>query len=885
VHTKLILIGLVLLLLPQTGQQRKPYGSGMNPAGKHAGSAAEDPPDIAQMRVEIRGLLRNSEYGQAMMLAKQGHERARQAGLAKSALRFRLTIAAIHTLQHQYSSAMEVYLGARLEAERNGDCETLVKILANMSSLYYHQGDPVASAAAAEEGLRLTEHGFPSERARLWVLAGAAKTEGSGGPAAEMRESAIQSFNLAVNLALSTGDKEFAALACRKAGWECLRAARETRGGKRSGTKREEEEWLERAETYLTRAHQLIEGSGSRELAASLVQLGTLRKQQRRYSEALELLNEGERLAQLHAEPVMLHVVFVMRGEATWEMGQTEAAWADFRKAVEWARRTRMSVLPADSMRIGTEVHTAEARAGFVELSHQLYFRTRKRVYLEEAFRAAEDYRAASLVRLLAERRRAEQGLPAQYWEVLTQSTKLELALLQEDSEDLRRQAQRLQAQLAEMEIAGGLGQAIAEEQAAGRLEAAKVGLAGSPGQRAGQPSQSNLQSVERVQRALRPDEAYLAFHLGEGNSYLWALSGGRVEVHRLPAAAVIRSAVTRFREDIERGAEAAQFSGRVLYEMLFGAVSQEFINKRRWLLGLDGTLFSAPLAATVRMRGDGRGVRFLVEDHALMTVPNSGFLMEREEASFDGRFVAVADPIYNRADSRWAAMQERENGSLWRELISKVQAQSQDRNGEVLELSRLPGSAVEAEACARAWSGGGAEGEVLKLTGAAANKDRLREAMEGSAAVVHLATHVLQSRQQWQEGLIALSLGSDGMLELLHPKDLRGRMGVSPANLVVLSGCASGRAQALPGAGLLGLTRAWLGAGTNGVIASQWPTPDDSGELFVSFYRHLREQKQARRGVDPAVALQVAQLDMLRSGSWRSAPRYWAAYFLVGRG
>jgi CHAT domain-containing protein len=838
------------------------------------------------MRVEIRGLLRNSEYGRAMALARQGHERAKQAGLAKSALRFRLTIAAIHTLQHQYSSAMEVYLGARLEAGRNGDRETLVKILANMSSLYYYQGDPVASAAAAEEGLRLTASDFPSERARLWVLAGAAKTEGSGAPAVKMRESAIQSFDLAVNLALSTGDNEFAALASRKAGWECLRAAREARAGKRSDSREgREDEWLERAETYLTRAHELIEGSGSRALAGSLVHLGTLRKQQRRYSEAVELLNEGERLARQHAEPVMLHVVFVMRGEAEWEMGHMEAAWADFRRAVEWARKTRLSVLPADSMRIGTEVHTAEAWAGFVELSHQLYFRTRKRVYLEEAFRAAEDYRAGSLVSLLAERRRAEQRLPARYWEVLTQSTRLELALLQEDSEDLRRQAQRLQAQLAEMEMAVGLGQAIAEERATGRLEGTNEGLAGLPARRVGQPSESRPQSVERVQRALERDEAYLAFHLGERNSYVWALSRGRVEVHRLPAAAAIREAVTRFREDIEGGAEAAQVSGRALHEMLFGAVSQEFLGKRRWLLGLDGTLFAAPLAATVRMRGDGRGAKFLVEDHALVTVPNSGFLLEREAPAFEGRFVAVADPIYNRADSRWTGMRERVKGNLWSELISKVQAQSEGRSGEDLELSRLPGSAAEAEACAKAWSGGVAEAEVLKLTGAAANKDRLREALEGSAAVVHLATHVLQSRQQWQEGLIALSLGSDGMLELLQPKDLRGRMGVSPANLVVLSGCASGRAQALPGAGLLGLTRAWLGAGAHGVIASQWPTPDDSGELFVSFYRHLREQKQARRGVDPAVALQVAQLDMLRSGTWRSAPRYWAAYFLAGKG
>jgi CHAT domain-containing protein len=98
-----------------------------------------------------------------------------------------------------------------------------------------------------------------------------------------------------------------------------------------------------------------------------------------------------------------------------------------------------------------------------------------------------------------------------------------------------------------------------------------------------------------------------------------------------------------------------------------------------------------------------------------------------------------------------------------------------------------------------------------------------------------------------------------------------------------VLSGCSSAQGEILPGTGLMGLTRAWLAAGAGTVIASRWPTADESGELFLSFYRRLLGSGAFRTPARPAAALQQAQREMLHSGSWRSAPRYWAAFFATG--
>jgi CHAT domain-containing protein len=93
---------------------------------------------------------------------------------------------------------------------------------------------------------------------------------------------------------------------------------------------------------------------------------------------------------------------------------------------------------------------------------------------------------------------------------------------------------------------------------------------------------------------------------------------------------------------------------------------------------------------------------------------------------------------------------------------------------------------------------------------------------------------------------------------------------------VVAMTGCASGGGDIRAGAGLLGLTRAWQLAGARAVVATAWPVEDTAGELFGAFYRHLRSAPAPE-------ALRRSQLEMLRSGTWRSAPGYWAAYQVTG--
>ena len=180
--------------------------------------------------------------------------------------------------------------------------------------------------------------------------------------------------------------------------------------------------------------------------------------------------------------------------------------------------------------------------------------------------------------------------------------------------------------------------------------------------------------------------------------------------------------------------------------------------------------------------------------------------------------------------------------------------------------------SASELDACARAWGGA----HVL-LEGRAAASRQVSEQLKRNPVVAHFATHVLESSGKRSYVLIALSLTGGGESQVLETQEIaHWRI---HTELVVLSGCHSAAGEALPGTGLLGLTRAWLSAGARTVVASHWPTPDDDGALFAAMYRRLRSQPRR----DAAGALRAAQLEMIRAAGWRSGPRYWGAYFAVG--
>ena len=136
-------------------------------------------------------------------------------------------------------------------------------------------------------------------------------------------------------------------------------------------------------------------------------------------------------------------------------------------------------------------------------------------------------------------------------------------------------------------------------------------------------------------------------------------------------------------------------------------------------------------------------------------------------------------------------------------------------------------------------------------------------------ARVVHVATHAVYRADDPMSS--ALRLG-DGWLTTDQIYGLR--LG---ADVVVLSGCGTGRATVTEGDDPLGLVRGFLRAGAGNLVTSLWRVSDASALVFMErFHRGLS------CGAAPAAALREAALAVRERFPH---PHHWAAFVLTSGG
>ena len=168
--------------------------------------------------------------------------------------------------------------------------------------------------------------------------------------------------------------------------------------------------------------------------------------------------------------------------------------------------------------------------------------------------------------------------------------------------------------------------------------------------------------------------------------------------------------------------------------------------------------------------------------------------------------------------------------------------------------------------------------GEILQtepLIGKQATKDEVLRRIS-SVALVHIAAH-----GSMETGEIALAPNStrsspipDKEDYLLTMKDvLKAQI---RARLVVLSCCHSARGEVKP-EGVVGIARAFLGAGARSVLVSLWAIDDEATMEFMKvFYRQLVDRRSASEALSKAVK-------SMRESDRFNAVKYWAAFVLIG--
>jgi CHAT domain-containing protein len=142
-----------------------------------------------------------------------------------------------------------------------------------------------------------------------------------------------------------------------------------------------------------------------------------------------------------------------------------------------------------------------------------------------------------------------------------------------------------------------------------------------------------------------------------------------------------------------------------------------------------------------------------------------------------------------------------------------------------------------------------------------------------GAHDIVHVASHGEFNSNSPLLSCLRLSGGNgeDGRLET------REIFGLNlDAYLVTLSACNTAIGKLTKGDDVVGLTRAFIFAGTPSILGTIWSVNDESTSIFMKhFYENLKE-------MDKLKSLQQAQIAMIRSEEYRH-PYHWAGFQLIG--
>lgn len=766
-----------------------------------------------------------ARFSQAIKLARELNDSAGQAkGL--------ITLASAQTILFQYRSALASLEQATVLADRLHNNRLKGAAKGNIATIYSQVGDLAQADSEAEQAIEFLKQDKQPDGKNSTLLARAFLSHAAicfqlGKNSEGYRDSAE-----ALDLVQGTGNVQLdtQALIWDVRGSALMRENKIDEAG----------DCLQKA-FYLRKRLDDLDG-----LAVVKEQLAELesKKVHPDTKKALSLIDDAfatpSHSFKLHPQYYPIHI----RGKILLEAGNKSAALVEFQRAVSAANEWRMGALPGDATNTYTVAALQAVYADYAQLAAEIALEKNDKVLAANALEVLAENRAASLREQLRRVYTSNFRLPDEYYFKLAQlqSAQAEVTLGRAATED-KAQLTRIRLEITDLENQIGL-----------RPE--KFSASGEKIPR--------RNSLRDIQRTLTRDQVLISITLGESSSYLWAVTGEKVSLSRLPGEGEITSKAESFVSAVRNGHDSS-FSSAQLSQALFAGLPPDVWNRSEWMIVADGPLLSGVPFCALPRTGSTSDRRILITSRSLRFLPSELMLLDQppvpQKQNSNGGFVGIGDPIYNLADAR---------------LVHTSFADAKSVSASV-SLARLVGSEKEIRSAAKESH----SSDAILLSGAKATREDLTAALAHHPAIIHFAVHVVSPPDQPQQAALAISL-RNGMPELLTPEVVASFH--TPGSLVVLSGCSSGQGKFMPGAGLVGLSRAWLLAGAAAVVVSSWPTPDDSGRFFSSFYGHLDQIHSGDIAQRAALALRLTQLDMLHGSGYQTSPAFWGAFAVISK-
>jgi CHAT domain-containing protein/tetratricopeptide (TPR) repeat protein len=359
-------------------------------------------------------------------------------------------------------------------------------------------------------------------------------------------------------------------------------------------------------------------------------------------------------------------------------------------------------------------------------------------------------------------------------------------------------------------------------------------GMASSAGK--GMPD--SIPDAASIQSRLAHDEALVEYVVGTDILFTFVLRSGAVHASADPIRTADLSARIALLRDLTRrpGSDRWRRPATALSQLLI-----EPLHRSDWLNGVQrlylvphGDLNYLPFAVLAQEGPKGR--ELLIDLYDVAFLPTAAALLRNSSAR-----------------------------SAPRNLLAMAPARSR--------LRHAPDEARAIDALFRPHS--------QLLVGDTATESRFKS-LAGKYQVLHFATHGFFNKHNPLLSGIELEAddANDGLLHVHEVLDLH-----LAADLVALSACdtalGSGHFAEVPaGDEFVGMTRAFLAAGSESVMATLWEVDDRSSvQLMKRFYERLNAPGVVRNKAD---ALALAQRELRATGG-NEHPYYWAPFMLVG--
>ena len=403
----------------------------------------------------------------------------------------------------------------------------------------------------------------------------------------------------------------------------------------------------------------------------------------------------------------------------------------------------------------------------------------------------------------------------------------------------------------------------------------------------------------------LRGNEVLLAYKVNPGKTYRWIIekdkktSAIEIDVSR---EELIRR-VVEFRGFLENPGSLEAYDpekGQALGRLLLGEALSRIDPSKNIIIMPDGVLNILPFEALTAGKTSNT-VQYLGEKYKISYYPSASVMTTmrrfKESPKSSNPLFALGDPVYDDSDSRYSLKKSENIALAAADKTPGLNLRSAlVRSG--FSLPRLPETRDEVLRIGELF-GYKTNNPNIKLD-MDATKSELLKSNLGNYRFIHFATHGILSGDIpyiLEPALVLTQPGNrnpdDGFLKMSEILELKLN-----ADAVVLSACKTALGKEIAGEGVVGLSRAFMLAGSKSVIVSLWSVESNSTAfLMKSFYSHLkpgRSKEEALRLAKQELKNQSLISDDLSRGvkivgrdkktqTSTAHPFFWAPFILIG--